>query len=62
MVNSQTFNWNIFMLEEGVVESRVQSRKQPIFAARRIQDLTRHSTKLSVDNLNYVTAYSSRVN
>ncbi|MEG4346624.1 hypothetical protein QUB70_25585 [Microcoleus sp. A003_D6] len=36
MVNSQTFNWNIFVLEEGVVESRVQSRKQPILAAERI--------------------------
>ncbi|MCY7382716.1 hypothetical protein C7B69_16000 [filamentous cyanobacterium Phorm 46] len=61
MVNSQTFNWNIFMLEEGVVKSRVQGRKQPIFPAQRIQDSTRDQ-RLPADNLNYMTAYSSRVN
>lgn len=61
MVNSQTFNWNIFVLEEQAVESRVQSRKQPIFAAQRIQDSTR-DPGFRADNLNYMTAYSSRVN
>ncbi|EGK89481.1 hypothetical protein D0A34_22560 [Microcoleus vaginatus PCC 9802] len=61
MVNSQTFNGNIFVLEEAVVESRVKSRKQPIFAAQRIQDSTR-APRLAADNLNYMTAYSSRVN
>jgi len=43
------------------VESRVQSRKQPIFAAQGTQDSTRHS-RLPADNLNYMTAYNSRVN
>ncbi len=53
MVNSQTFNWNIFMLEEGALESRVPGRKQPIFAARRIQDSTRdpqHSAEFKLDD------------
>jgi len=49
------------MLEEAVVESRVKSRKQPRFAAQRIQDSTR-APRLAADNLNYMTAYSSRVN
>ncbi len=61
MVDSQTFKWNIFVLEEGVMESRVQGRKQLILAAQRIQDSTRGS-RLPADKLNYMTAYSSRVN
>jgi hypothetical protein len=43
MVDSQTFKWNIFVLEEGVMEPRVQGRKQLILAAQRIQDSTRGS-------------------
>jgi hypothetical protein len=61
MVNSQTFKSNIFVLEEGVVEWRVQSRKKPIFAAIRIKDCTR-ALGLPAEQLNYMTAYSSRVN
>jgi hypothetical protein len=61
MVDSQTFKWNILVLEEGVMESRVQSRKQLILAAQRIPDSTRGS-RLPTDKLNYMTAYSSRVN
>jgi len=44
-----------------VVESRVQSRKQPIFAAQGIQDST-CDPDLLTDNLNYMTTYGSRVN
>jgi hypothetical protein len=44
-----------------VVESRVQSRKQPIFAAQGIQNSTRDPALLT-DNLNYMTTYGSRVN
>jgi hypothetical protein len=61
MVDSQTFNWNIFALEEGVVESRVPSRKQPIVAAQPTEDSTRLS-RLPAENLNYMTAYNSPVN
>ena len=37
------------MLEEGVVESRVQGRKEPMFAAERIQDSTRDQQLSAVD-------------
>jgi hypothetical protein len=42
------------------MESRVQGRKQLILA-QGIQDSTRGS-RLPADKLNYMTAYSSRVN
>ena len=40
------------------MESRVQSRKQPIFAAQGIQDST-CDPDLLTDNLNYMTTYAA---